>query len=204
MRPTGLYNQSGRNVPGVGIEGGGLLNLGPKQVMGLNYLTNAIGFNYEFNQHVIFGVAYEYQLTSRTMLMNNMINCATHSSAIESTGVRANPDKSSQERRGILWPGSYQGNTLWWLGSAADGHHAQRRYTIHETQTTDRTDGTDKEDHRTILFQVHLASWNQFRPQSPTSLIRVFGVIRGYFLANLAHQAKERRSDTLLPATSQN
>ena len=40
-------------------------------------------------------------------------------------------------------PGSYQGNTLWWLGSAADGHDAQRRYTIHETQTTDRTDGTD-------------------------------------------------------------
>ena len=101
-------------------------------------------------------------------------------------------------------PGSYQGNTLWWLGSAADGHHAQRRYTIHETQTTDRTDGTDKEDHRTILFQVRLASLNQFRPQSPTSLIRVFGVIRGYFLANLAHQAKERRSDTLLPSTSQN
>ena len=30
-------------------------------------------------------------------------------------------------------PGSYQGNTLWWLGSAADGHHAQRRYTIHVT-----------------------------------------------------------------------
>ncbi len=68
------YNQSGRNVPGVGIEGGGWLNLGASKVMGLNYLTNAIGFNYEFSQHLIFGVAYEYQLTSRTMLMNKMLN----------------------------------------------------------------------------------------------------------------------------------
>lgn len=61
-------------MPGVGSEGGGLLNLGASKVMGLNYVTNAIGFNYEFNQHVIFGVAYEYQLTSRTMIMNNVIN----------------------------------------------------------------------------------------------------------------------------------
>ena len=68
------YNQSGRNVPGVGIEGGGWLNLGASQVMGLNYLTNAVGFNYEFSQHLIFGIAYEYQLTTRTMLMNNMLN----------------------------------------------------------------------------------------------------------------------------------
>ncbi len=37
--------------------------------------------------------------------------------------------KSAKTKR----PGSYQGNTLWWLGSAADGHHAQRRYTIHDT-----------------------------------------------------------------------
>lgn len=68
------YNQSGTHVPGVGSEGGGLLNLGASKVMGLNYLTNAIGFNYEFSQHVIFGVAYEYQLTSRTMIENNLIN----------------------------------------------------------------------------------------------------------------------------------
>ena len=53
-----------------------------------------------------------------------------------------------------LRPGSYQGNTLWRLGSAADGHHARRRYTIQETPTTDRTEGRDQEDHRTILFQV--------------------------------------------------
>ncbi|MGP0062744.1 MAG: hypothetical protein ACLQGP_03960 [Isosphaeraceae bacterium] len=68
------YNQSGTHVPGLGIEGGGLLNLGASKVMGLNYVTNAIGFNYEFNKHVIFGVAYEFQLSSRTMLMNNLIN----------------------------------------------------------------------------------------------------------------------------------
>ena len=51
-------------------------------------------------------------------------------------------------------PGSYQGNTLWWLGSAADGHHARRRSTIPETPTTDRTEGTDQQDPRTILFQL--------------------------------------------------
>lgn len=68
------YNQSGNHLPGVGIEGGGLLNLGASKVMGLNYVTNAVGFNYEFNQHVIFGIAYEFQLTSRAMLMNNMLN----------------------------------------------------------------------------------------------------------------------------------
>jgi len=44
------------------------------QTAGLNYLTNAVGFNYEFSQHLIFGIAYEYQLTTRTMLMNNMLN----------------------------------------------------------------------------------------------------------------------------------
>jgi hypothetical protein len=65
------YNQSGRHVP-VGIEGGGWLNLGASQVMGLNYLTNAVGFNYEFTQNLIFGIAYEYQLTTRTMVTNNM------------------------------------------------------------------------------------------------------------------------------------
>ena len=101
--------------------------------------------------------------------------------------IRVCAGSADLSRRRKFWPGSYQGNALWWLGSAADGHHAQRRYTIHETQTTDRTDGTDQEDHRTILFQVSL-SLNQFRLQSPTSLIRVFGVIRGDFLANLAHQ----------------
>ena len=61
---------------------------------------------------------------------------------------------AGQPARLQLWPGSYQGNTLWRLGSAADGHHARRRYTIPETPTTDRTEGTDQEDHRTILFQV--------------------------------------------------
>jgi hypothetical protein len=68
------YNQSGRHEPGLGIEGGGWLNLGAGNVIGLNHVNNAIGFNYEFTRHVIFGVAYEYQLTSRTMLMNNMLN----------------------------------------------------------------------------------------------------------------------------------
>jgi len=40
----------------------------------MNFVTNAVGFNYEFNQHVIFGIAYEYQLSTRTMLTGNMIN----------------------------------------------------------------------------------------------------------------------------------
>ena len=29
---------------------------------------------YEFSQHLIFGIVYEYQLSTRTMLINNMIN----------------------------------------------------------------------------------------------------------------------------------
>ena len=64
--------------------------------------------------------------------------------------VRAKTDRMCP----IFRPGSYQGNTLWRLGSAADGHHARRRYTIRETPTTDRTEGRDQEDQRTILFQV--------------------------------------------------
>lgn len=68
------YNQSGTHVPGLGIEGGGWINIGASKVMGLNYITNAVGFNYEFNQHLIFGIAYEYQLSTRMMLMNNMLN----------------------------------------------------------------------------------------------------------------------------------
>ena len=68
------YNQSGMHVPGLGVEAGGWVNIGAGNVIGLNYVTNAVGFNYEFNQHVIFGVAYEYQLSNRTMLLNNMLN----------------------------------------------------------------------------------------------------------------------------------
>ena len=68
------YNQSGNHLVGVGTEGGGWLNLGSSKVVGSNYVTNAVGFNYEFSQHVILGLAYEYQLTSRTMVMNNMLN----------------------------------------------------------------------------------------------------------------------------------
>ena len=68
------YNQSGNHVPGLGSEGGGWINVGAGKVMGMNYVTNAIGFNYEFNQHLIFGLAYEYQLSDRTMILNNMIN----------------------------------------------------------------------------------------------------------------------------------
>ena len=68
------YNQSGRNVPSAGFEGGGWINVGAGKVIGMNYVTNAVGFNYEFSQHLIFGIAYEYQLSTRTMLINNMIN----------------------------------------------------------------------------------------------------------------------------------
>ncbi len=42
--------------------------------MGLNHVTNAVGFNYHFHSHVIFGIAWEYQSTSRTMLMNRRLN----------------------------------------------------------------------------------------------------------------------------------
>ncbi len=51
-------------------------------------------------------------------------------------GDEQNPPSSGAvpEKRKTKRPGSYQGHTLWWLGSAADGHHAQRRYTIHVTR----------------------------------------------------------------------
>ena len=68
------YNQSGTHVPGLGSEAGGWINVGAQKVQGLNYVTNAVGANYEFNQHLILGVCYEYQLTTRTMIVNNMIN----------------------------------------------------------------------------------------------------------------------------------
>ena len=38
-----------------------------------NYITNAVGANDEFNQHLIVGVCYEYQLSNRTMILNNQL-----------------------------------------------------------------------------------------------------------------------------------
>ncbi len=68
------YNQNGNFLPAsVGIEGGGLLNLGTKGVNGLNFVTNAVGFKYDFNQHAELGVAYEFRVSDRTMLLNQML-----------------------------------------------------------------------------------------------------------------------------------
>lgn len=68
------YNQSGTFLPTLGIEGGGLLGLGAGQIMGLNYITNAVGFKYDLTPHAELGVGYEFQLSNRAMLLNNMLS----------------------------------------------------------------------------------------------------------------------------------
>lgn len=67
------YNQSGTYLPSLGIEGGGLLNLGAGNIMGLNYLTNCIGFKYDLTKWAELGVGYEFQVSQPQMLFNNML-----------------------------------------------------------------------------------------------------------------------------------
>lgn len=68
------YNQSGTFLPTVNMEGGGLIGLGAGKIMGMNYVTNAIGFKYDLTPNAELGVGYEFQLSDRTMLMNNMVH----------------------------------------------------------------------------------------------------------------------------------
>lgn len=68
------YNQSGTFLPTLNIEGGGLIGLGAGQIMGLNYVTNAVGFKYDLTPNAELGVGYEFQLSNRTMLLNNMLS----------------------------------------------------------------------------------------------------------------------------------
>lgn len=68
------YNQSGTFLPTLGIEGGGLLNLGAGQIMGLNYVTNAVGFKYDLTNWAEMGVGYEFQVSTAQMLFNNMFS----------------------------------------------------------------------------------------------------------------------------------
>ena len=68
------YNQSGTFLPTLNTEGGGLIGLGAGQIMGLNYVTNAVGFKYDLTPNAELGVGYEFQLSNRTMLLNNMLS----------------------------------------------------------------------------------------------------------------------------------
>lgn len=69
------YNQSGDFMPSLGIEGGGLLNLGAGQVMGLSYVTNAVGFWYDLSSWQQLGLGYEFQVSQPVMLFNNYAMC---------------------------------------------------------------------------------------------------------------------------------
>lgn len=69
------YNQNGRFLPSLGIEGGGLLNLGAGQVMGLSYVTNAVGFWYDLSDSQFVGLGYEFQVSQPVMLFDNYAMC---------------------------------------------------------------------------------------------------------------------------------
>ena len=59
----------------LGIEGGGLLNLGAGGVMGLSYVTNAVGFWYDLSSWQQVGIGYEFQVSQPIMLFNNYAMC---------------------------------------------------------------------------------------------------------------------------------
>lgn len=67
------YNQPGKNLP-LSVEGGGLINLGSSQINGMNYVTNAFGAKYDLTKNLELGVAYEFQLSDRVQLLNNMLH----------------------------------------------------------------------------------------------------------------------------------
>lgn len=67
------YNQNGNYLPTLGIEGGGLLNLGAGNVVGLSYVTNCVGFKYDLTKHAELGVGYEFQVSQPRMLFSNML-----------------------------------------------------------------------------------------------------------------------------------
>lgn len=67
------YNQSGTYLPTLNIEGGGLLNLGSGDVVGLNYVTNCVGFKYDLTRHAELGVGYEFQVSQPRMLFSNAL-----------------------------------------------------------------------------------------------------------------------------------
>lgn len=69
------YNQDGTFLPSLGIEGGGLLNLGAGGVMGLSYVTNAVGFWYDLSSCQQLGIGYEFQVSQPIMLFNNYAMC---------------------------------------------------------------------------------------------------------------------------------
>jgi len=69
------YNRNGQFLPSLGIEGGGLLNLGAGQVNGLSYVTNAVGFWYDLSSWQQLGIGYEFQVSRPVMLFENFAMC---------------------------------------------------------------------------------------------------------------------------------
>lgn len=66
------YNQNGTFLP-IPLEGGGWINIGASDMAGVSWVTNAVGFKYDFNEHLELGVAYEFQGSEKTQLLNDMI-----------------------------------------------------------------------------------------------------------------------------------
>ena len=66
------YNIPGKNLP-LGVEGGGLINLGSRNINGMVYVTNAVGMKVDLAQNLELGLCYEFQVSNRTQLLNNML-----------------------------------------------------------------------------------------------------------------------------------
>jgi len=67
------YNQPGKFLP-LGIEGGGWINLGSHNIDGMNYVTNAFGAKFDVTKNIEAGLAYEFQVSNRVQLLNNMLH----------------------------------------------------------------------------------------------------------------------------------
>ncbi len=68
------YNSSARFLPeSLGIEGGGLLNLGTAGFSGNNIVTIAAGFKYTLSKHAEFGLVYNFPLTDRKTLVGDQL-----------------------------------------------------------------------------------------------------------------------------------
>jgi hypothetical protein len=67
------YNESGRHLPPIGLEGDGLINLGTRNVVGDNFVTLAVGLKAQLNKHINTGIAYEFPVSERDFLLGNRI-----------------------------------------------------------------------------------------------------------------------------------
>lgn len=66
------YTSNGAALP-VNFEGGDLINLGANNVAGNTVISGALGARYKLNEQFMFGLAYEWPLTSRKDILENRI-----------------------------------------------------------------------------------------------------------------------------------